>query len=321
MAHHVFLSAGHGGSDPGACAFGMCEKDITLDIMLACKGALERAGVRVTPSRMGDEDDPVQQEVAEANRCGAELAVSFHANAGGGDGSETFYWPTSASGKRLAEIVERHLVAIGQNSRGVKTNNLMFTRATKMTAVLSECAFIDNDRDNDIIDSAPERAAFGIAYAQAILEYLGVAGAPAAPAPAPQPAPKPQWSCRDLGDTAWTGPAMASEWQAQLGTKVDGCISGQNKYNADTVQWAITVSPACNPARGSSMVIALQKFLNARGFGVGPDGADGHMGKGTVKALQAFLNDRLGVGLAADGMYGHATSRAVGTALQRGLFR
>ena len=114
---------------------------------------------------------------------------------------------------------------------------------------------------------------------------------------------------------------MVSEWQAQLGTTVDGCISGQVKYNADTVQWAITVSPACNPARGSSMVIALQKFLNARGFGVGPDGADGHMGKGTVRALQAFLNDRLGVNIAADGMYGHATSRAVGTALQRGLFR
>lgn len=318
MAHHVFLSAGHGGSDPGACAFGMREKDITLEIMLACKGALERAGVRVTPSRMRDEDDPVQQEVAEANRSGAEVAVSFHVNAGGGDGSESFYWSTSANGKRLAEIAERHLGAIGQNSRGVKTNNLMFTRATKMPAVLCECAFIDNDVDNDIIDTAPERAAFGIAYAQAIMEYLGIAGSPVAP---PLQPPASGWQCRDLGDTAWTGPAMVSEWQAQLGTPVDGCISGQSTYNAEKVQWAITVSPACNPARGSSMVIALQKFLDARGFSVGPDGADGHMGKGTVKALQAFLNDRLGAGLAVDGMYGHATSRAVGTALQRGLFR
>lgn len=142
-----------------------------------------------------------------------------------------------------------------------------------------------------------------------------------APAPAPQPDPGPQWSCRDLGDTNWTGPAMVSEWQAQLGTKVDGCISGQSAYNAEKVQQAITVSPACDPARGSLMVIALQKRLIALGFDVGPDGADGHMGRSTVKALQAFLNDRLGVGLAVDGTYGHATSRAVGTALQRGLFR
>ena len=36
----VFLSAGHGGSDPGAVAYGMKEKDINLQIMLACHNEL-----------------------------------------------------------------------------------------------------------------------------------------------------------------------------------------------------------------------------------------------------------------------------------------
>jgi N-acetylmuramoyl-L-alanine amidase len=43
-----------------------------------------------------------------------------------------------------------------------------------MTAVLCECAFIDNDVDNDIIDTVAEQKAFGVAYAKAILEYLNI---------------------------------------------------------------------------------------------------------------------------------------------------
>ena len=91
----VFLSAGHGGSDPGALGNGLKEKDINLQIMLACRDVLVRHGLTVVCSRTKDEDDPVQQEVREANASGADVAVRFHTNAGGGDGSESFYWPTS----------------------------------------------------------------------------------------------------------------------------------------------------------------------------------------------------------------------------------
>lgn len=121
------------------------------------------------------ENDPVSQEVKEANACGASVAVSFHTNAGKGDGSESYYYATSAKGKKLAQYCEEETKKIGQNSRGVKTKNLAFTRGTKMVAVLCECAFIDNDKDNDIIDTVAEQKAFGIAYAKAILRYLGIA--------------------------------------------------------------------------------------------------------------------------------------------------
>ena len=172
----VFLSAGHGGSDPGAAGYGMKEKDINLQILLACKSELERHGVAVVASRTTDENDPVTQEVREANASGANIAVSFHTNAGGGDGSESYYYPTDANGKRLAELCEKHTQAIGQNSRGVKSGkNLYFVNSTKMTAVLCECAFVDNDTDNNIIDTVEEQQKFGAAYAKAILEYLGIA--------------------------------------------------------------------------------------------------------------------------------------------------
>lgn len=171
----VFLSAGHGGSNPGAVANGLKEKDINLTIMLANKEVLERHGVEVVCSRLKDEEDDVYAEVREANASGAVIAVSHHANAGGGDGSETFYYAGDPNGKRLAELCEKHTKALGQNSRGVKSgNHLYFINQTNMTAVLTESFFLDNKTDKAIGDTIAEQKAFGVAYAKAILEYLGI---------------------------------------------------------------------------------------------------------------------------------------------------
>ena len=171
----VFLSGGHGGSDPGATAYGLKEKDINLNTLLACNDVLVRHGVTTVLSRTKDENDPVTDEVKEANASGASLAVSFHANAGGGDGFEGFYWNTDANGKKLVALAEKHVKELGQNSRGAKSgNHLYFIKNTKMTAVLFESFFLDNDTDNDIGDTVEEQRAFGVAYAKAILEYLGI---------------------------------------------------------------------------------------------------------------------------------------------------
>lgn len=172
----------NGGSDPGAVGNDLLEKHINLGIMLSCREELARHGVSVTCSRTADEDDPVQEEVREANASGADVALSIHTNAGGGDGSESYYCAGYSDGRRLAELCEKHVKEIGQNSRGVKTADLCFTRETAMTAVLCECAFIDNANDISIVDTAAEQKAFGTAYARAILEYLGIAyRAPAEP--------------------------------------------------------------------------------------------------------------------------------------------
>ena len=173
----VFLSAGHGGKGSGAVAYGLKEKDINLMALLACQMVLERHGVNVVCSRTKDEDDDVYEEVREANASGAEIAVSFHANAGGGkgDGFEAFCYSTSTKGKKLAQLCEKYVKELGQNSRGVKSgDHLYFIRKTNMTAVLVESFFLDNDKDNDIGDTVEEQRAFGVAYAKAILEYMGI---------------------------------------------------------------------------------------------------------------------------------------------------
>ena len=170
----VFLSAGHGGSDPGAIGNGLKEKDLNLWIMSACAAFLESAGVKVTCSRTKDENDPVAEEVREANASNSDIAVSFHNNAGGGDGSETWYYTNSAESQLMAKMIEEASGALGQNSRGCKpTTSLYFLNKTKMPAVLVETAFIDNN-DIAIVNTKEKAHAFGIAYGKAICKYLNI---------------------------------------------------------------------------------------------------------------------------------------------------
>ncbi len=178
----VFISAGHGGSDPGAVADSFKEKDLNLSIALACRDVLERHGVEVRMSRVKDENDPLSEEIKECNAYGPDLAVSIHNNAGGGDGAEVFYHYGGGKSKDLAENVLAEIVKMGQNSRGAKTRKNSagkdyygFIRETSCPAVIVECAFVDNATDRQILATEGKRRAVGAAIAKGILKSVGVA--------------------------------------------------------------------------------------------------------------------------------------------------
>ena len=177
----VFISVGHGGSDPGAVANGVNEKDLNLSIALACRDMLEKHGVSVKMSRTKDENDPVGEEVKECNAYAPDLAVSIHNNAGGGDGGEVFYHHGGGKGKTLAENILAEMVKVGQNSRGIKTrvnsqgkDYYAFIRNTSAPAVIVECAFVDNPTDLQILSTESQRKTMGEAIAKGILRTLGV---------------------------------------------------------------------------------------------------------------------------------------------------
>lgn len=191
----VFLGVGHGGSDSGAVALGRKEKDLNLAIALACEDELVRHGVSVMMSRTKDENDSLNEEIKECNAYGPDLAVDIHNNAGGGDGAEAFYHHGGGKGKTLAENILAEIVAIGQNSRGAKTRKNSagkdyygFIRETKAPAVIVECAFVDNAKDIQIIDTDAECKAMGIAIAKGILKSLNIAWIE--PKPVEQPSGK-----------------------------------------------------------------------------------------------------------------------------------
>jgi len=86
----VFLDPGHGGSDPGAVANGLKEKNLTLAIAKECASVLKASGVTVKMSRTGDTYPSLSARCQAANSWGADLFVSIHINAGGGTGFESF---------------------------------------------------------------------------------------------------------------------------------------------------------------------------------------------------------------------------------------
>ena len=78
----VVIDAGHGGHDPGAQANGLSEAEITLDVALRLQKLLEKQpGVEVVMTRSTDVFIPLEERTRIANREGADLFLSIHANA------------------------------------------------------------------------------------------------------------------------------------------------------------------------------------------------------------------------------------------------
>lgn len=177
----IFLGVGHGGSDSGAVANGFKEKDLNLAIAKACSDELTRHGVTVKMSRTKDETDSLNEEIKECNSFSPDYAVEIHNNAGGGDGAEIFHHFGGGKGKILAQNVIDEIVAIGQNSRGLKTKKNSegtdyygWIRLTKAPAILIECAFLDNKTDIQILNNSQKQKNMGIAIAKGILKTLGI---------------------------------------------------------------------------------------------------------------------------------------------------
>jgi N-acetylmuramoyl-L-alanine amidase len=78
----VVIDAGHGGHDPGAHGNGIDESELTLDVALRLQKLLEKQpGIEVVMTRDTDVFIPLEERTAIANREGADLFLSIHANA------------------------------------------------------------------------------------------------------------------------------------------------------------------------------------------------------------------------------------------------
>ena len=124
----------------------------------------------------------ISNMAAVANNWGADLVLSIHNNAGGGDGFEVYYSVVGGTGKILAQNIETEIKKLGQNSRGCKTRKgsggadyYGMIRLTNAPAVICEGFFVDNAMDVKIADTVAEQKAFGQAYARGALKTLGIA--------------------------------------------------------------------------------------------------------------------------------------------------
>ncbi|MGG6237507.1 DUF3747 domain-containing protein [Nodosilinea sp. AN01ver1] len=173
----VVIDPGHGGRDPGAVGIGgLQEKQINTAISNRVQQQLQAAGITVLMTRSSDVFVDLDARAQYANRAGASVFVSIHANAISMDrpdinGLETYYY---SSGERLARSI--HASVLGNTDmrdRGVRTARFYVLRYTTMPSVLVETGFVTGAQDAARFrdPAAVNRIADGIA--RGILNYLG----------------------------------------------------------------------------------------------------------------------------------------------------
>lgn len=293
MAEKLLLwDAGHGGSDPGAVGNGLKESELAIKLVNYAYEHIDRN--YVCKQYKDISADSLKVIIARANDMEADLFVSIHFNAfkpNIGDGYEALVH--SSINKDLGELFEKHIKAIGQNSRGVKYRpDLAVLRDTDMKAILNEIAFIDTKKDIEDWDEDHELKVMGEALAEAAAEYLKL----------PKKVEKPQEKQKVVEEDELWGQKTSRYTQVVLGMPtVDSIISNQlnscKKYlpNMLAVSWEFQ-----NIARGGSATIkALQELVGEE--------QDGYMGINTVKALQRFLKELGLYNGAIDGIAGGLT--------------
>ncbi|MED0665976.1 N-acetylmuramoyl-L-alanine amidase [Bacillus badius] len=178
----VVLDPGHGGHDSGATGFGIYEKNVVLDTGLKVNNLFKQTPFQVKMTRSTDKFVELRDRVSYAKSVGANTFISIHANAGGGTGSETYYYsayknPNVADSKLLAtKIQNRLLAAWNLADRGVKNGNFHVIRENTMPAVLVELGFIDRKADNDKLRSDYWRNAAAKAIYLGTLDYYKAKG-------------------------------------------------------------------------------------------------------------------------------------------------
>ena len=179
----VIIDPGHGGPDPGAIGIrGIRETDVVLDVSKRVKQLLSEKGVRVRLTRKSEIDLDLPPRVLFANRTGADIFVSIHANASQGkkrniNGLETFYY-RGWKGRLLAKRIQKHILRVspGSPDRGVKQGKFYVIKNTRMPAVLVEIGFLTGRLDARRLEQSMHRKRIAFAIAKGILEYLSKVG-------------------------------------------------------------------------------------------------------------------------------------------------
>ena len=150
----LYISAGHGGSDPGAVKGSRREKDFTLAVANKVSLLLAASYHTVIQNRTADRDSKLAAKIKQANDAKVDAVIEIHLNAGGGTGCEVYHAHKGGAGKTLAEKICAEISNIGYRNRGAKTKKTVLgkdyfaiIRETKAPAVLVECCFLDNDSD------------------------------------------------------------------------------------------------------------------------------------------------------------------------------
>jgi len=181
----IFIDAGHGGIDPGACGNTYTEKEIVLNVALLLGSKLERSGARVVYTRTGDYDletediSDVQARINLLKSSGASVAISLHCNAFTDPyerGAQVFYNSSKhPRSKDLARLIQDQLVKHTDTEREIsaKIDHFILNHAD-MPAVTVELGFLSNPDEERLLGSREYQEKLVQCIYDALVEFLTV---------------------------------------------------------------------------------------------------------------------------------------------------
>lgn len=171
----ICVDPGHSGKlEPGACAKGLLEADINLQLGKILDKLLKKQGHEVIMTRRDEiEDDGLTWRAELANRNQADLFVSLHCNSAPNSsarGTETWYFEGSEKGAALAHAIQEQIVRrVETANRGIKASRgFTVLQKTDCPAVLVEMAFLSNADDRILLTDLLLRRLFPIAIVEGI---------------------------------------------------------------------------------------------------------------------------------------------------------
>lgn len=172
----ITIDPGHGGSDSGAVSGGKFEKDINLNISLKLKDILMSKKIDVIMTRDKDITVDLKTRCDIANNSKSDYFISIHCNSfkdAAARGTETYAYPGSTSGEKLAQSVQKSIVSmLNTADRGVKYANFYVLHHTDMPSILVETGFITNLDDVNLMLAKPNL--FATAISDGILKFLEI---------------------------------------------------------------------------------------------------------------------------------------------------
>lgn len=158
----------------------MHENEFNRSVVDKLKVNLERCGFKTLLVAAGDSDVPLSARTSLANASKADIYISVHANAlngvwGNQQGVSTYHYPGAMESARLAKAVHTRLLGgTTQKDRGILTENFHVLRETKMPSVLVEAAFMDNQREAELLMSDSFRQEVADEIAKGVCDYFAV---------------------------------------------------------------------------------------------------------------------------------------------------
>lgn len=182
MAKKIMLSDGHGIATPGKrTPDGYNENRFNKAVVNFLEPELERCGFVVKQAAPTDSDTPLKDRTDAANEWGADAYLAVHFNAlfdkwrDGEGGIETYHYPGSEKGKKLATCIHKQLMkGTKMKDRGVKGGNLHEVREPNAPAALIEAGFMDIKREADLMKSAEYQKECAVEIAKGTCDYFDV---------------------------------------------------------------------------------------------------------------------------------------------------